>query len=38
MSIDLLRALLVIAQFCLKSDGCEDCLLKGFCGKLPREW
>lgn len=38
MAIDLLKALLLIAQFCAGSSGCDDCLLKGFCGKLPREW
>jgi len=38
MSIELLEALILIVKHCLESNGCDDCILKGFCGKLPREW
>ena len=39
MSLELVKALLMIAKFCASSTtGCDKCALKEFCGKLPLEW
>lgn len=35
MSIELVKALLLIARVCAGSFGCENCVLKEFCGKIP---
>ena len=33
MSIELVKALLVIVRHCASQDNCEECPLKDFCGK-----
>ena len=38
MSIELVKALLIIARVCFASTDCENCALKEFCGKIPSEW
>lgn len=38
MTIELVKALLIIAKVCAGSLGCDKCPLKEFCGKLPSEW
>ena len=38
MSIELVKALLIIARVCAANQNCGKCVLKEFCGKLPSEW
>lgn len=38
MTIELIKALLLIAKVCAASISCEKCTLKEFCGKIPSEW
>ena len=38
MSLELVKALLLIAKACASSIDCESCPLKAFCGKMPSEW
>ena len=38
MTIELIKALLIIARFCIENSNCRTCALKEFCGKLPSEW
>ena len=38
MSVELVRALLIIAKVCAAAGNCADCQLKEFCGKIPLEW
>ena len=33
MDLMLIRALLLIAKFCMKQENCKTCELKPFCGK-----
>ena len=33
MSIELVKALLVIVRYCASNGNCEECPLKEFCGK-----
>lgn len=38
MTIELVKALLLLAKVCAGAPGCENCALKEFCGKIPSEW
>lgn len=38
MTLEVLKALQVILEFCAKQDSCERCLMAQFCGKMPCEW
>jgi len=38
MSLELVKALLMIARVCTSTLSCDQCLLKEFCGKIPSEW
>ena len=38
MSLELVKALLIIVKICVANDDCRKCALKEFCGKLPSEW
>lgn len=38
MSIELVKALLMIARVCAAAIDCDRCPLKEFCGKMPSEW
>lgn len=38
MSMELVKALLLIARVCASALGCEKCVLREFCGKTPAEW
>ena len=38
MSIELVKALLLLAKVCASSTGCDTCPMKDFCGKMPSEW
>jgi len=38
LSIELVKALLLIARVCAASTGCNTCALKDFCGKMPIDW
>lgn len=38
MSIELVKALLMIAKVCANATSCQKCALKEFCGKIPSEW
>jgi len=38
MTVELVKALLLIARACFAATSCEKCPLKEFCGKTPSEW
>ena len=38
MTLELLKALAIILEFCLLQDNCRDCPLKDYCQKMPCEW
>lgn len=38
MTVELVKALLLLAKVCASAMSCDDCALKEFCGKLPSEW
>lgn len=38
MTVEVLKALAIILEFCLKQDSCKDCAMSKFCGKMPAEW
>lgn len=38
MTLDVLKALAIILEFCLEQDSCKDCHMRVFCGKMPCEW
>lgn len=38
MTLELVKALLMIAKVCASSIGCDQCPLREFCGKTPAEW
>ena len=38
MSLELVKALLTIAQTCAAAIDCDRCPLKEFCDKMPSEW
>ena len=38
MSLELVKALLIIARACASAISCDKCVLKEFCDKIPSEW
>lgn len=38
MSLELVKALLLIAKICAANKNCQECPLKEFCKKMPSEW
>ena len=38
MSLELVKALLLIAKICANSISCDKCVMKEFCGKIPSDW
>lgn len=38
MDLDLLRALILIANTCFLQNSCDECPMRELCGKLPCEW
>lgn len=38
MTIDVLRALVTIFDFCYEQCNCNVCPLKDYCSKMPCEW
>ena len=38
MSVELVKALLLIAKFCTACGDCQTCAIREFCGKLPSAW
>ena len=38
MSLEIVKALLLLAKVCANSTNCDSCQLKEFCGKIPSEW
>ena len=38
MSIELVKALLMIVKVCMSTSDCKKCALKEFCGKVPSNW
>lgn len=38
MTLEVLKALVVIADFCYKQNNCKTCPLKDLCAKMPCEW
>ena len=37
MTLELLRALFIIARFCEKQQNCKECPMRDICGKMPCE-
>lgn len=38
MSVELVKALMVIFRYCLACENCRECPMKEFCGKCPQSW
>lgn len=38
MELELLRALILIANVCYEQQNCKTCPMKEICGKIPCEW
>lgn len=38
MTLEVLKALLVVAEFCIHQNNCNECALRDFCAKMPCEW
>lgn len=38
MTLEVLKALAVILEFCMNQDSCKNCPMSQFCGKMPSEW
>ena len=38
MSLEIVKALLLIAKTCAACGDCQACILKSFCGKIPLQW
>ena len=38
MSIELVKALLLILKTCMENQDCKKCQLRQFCKKIPTEW
>ena len=38
MTLEVLKALVVILEFCMSQDSCKNCPMAQFCGKMPCEW
>lgn len=38
MTLEVLKALTVIFEFCAKQDSCKSCMMAQFCGKMPCDW
>ena len=38
MSIELVKALILIVKYCADQSSCNTCVLRDFCGKIPSEW
>jgi len=38
MTLEVLKALAVILEFCMNQDSCKNCPMAQFCGKMPCEW
>ena len=38
MSLELVKALLLIVKVCIDNTDCRECELKEFCKKIPSEW
>lgn len=38
MSLELVKALLLLVKVCANSIDCKECPIKEFCGKLPSDW
>lgn len=38
MTVDVLKALVVLLESCQEQDSCKLCPMAQFCGKMPCEW
>lgn len=38
MSLELVKALLTIAKYCVSHENCKTCVLRNMCGKQPLNW
>lgn len=38
MTLEVLKALVVILEFCMSQDPCKNCPMAQLCGKMPCEW
>lgn len=38
MTVEIMRALVMLADLCLEQNNCKDCPLRDVCGKMPCEW
>ena len=38
MTLEVLRALITIADFCFNQENCDSCAMKSICLTMPCEW
>lgn len=38
MSLELVKALLLISRYCISNENCKTCVLRDICGKQPCNW
>lgn len=38
MTLELLKALVTVLDFCTMQDNCKNCPMAYFCNKMPIEW
>ncbi len=38
MTLELLKALAIILEYCMKQDNCKTCKMSQYCNKMPCEW
>lgn len=38
MTVEVMRALVLLADLCFEYTNCKTCSLSAFCGKMPCEW
>ena len=35
---ELLKALLILTNYCINKDNCKECVLQSMCGKIIQDW
>ena len=35
---ELLKALIILSNYCKETENCKECLLKPFCGQIIQDW
>lgn len=38
MTVEILKAMVTILEFCLEQDSCKTCPFSQYCEKMPCEW